>query len=386
MKAWQAAWVPKKKAGEGAVLERTYRLLTPLFGGGVEPKRADPITAVRPTAVRGALRFWWRVLRGWRAGGSLEELRRLEEGIFGSTERPSPLQVELEPLDGGREEAVFVDVPGKRSPKPRPEVAHPYLAYPLQRTQEDPKNYPVRVGVRFRLRLRFPEALREEVEAALWGLETFGGLGGRARRGFGALGREDAPPLDEGAIRAGLRRYSRQEGWPEGVPHLTPESLLRVVDRPWQEVAEAYRAFRQARPGGDSRHPGRSLWPEPDAIRRLTGRHAPNHPPRHPVDKFPRGQFGLPIVFHFKDKGEPGDSFLKGLEAERLASPLLLRPLGERRTLVAVLEAPRMPPGGVGLEAGRVYPVKVFLTPGEAQQIGVLRGKTDPIRAFVESL
>ena len=75
-RAFREAFSPRRKE-EGEVLvrrdgarvlawERTYTLLTPLFGGGVEPREADPVSVVRATAVRGHLRFWWRAVRGWR--------------------------------------------------------------------------------------------------------------------------------------------------------------------------------------------------------------------------------------------------------------------------------------------------------------------------------
>lgn len=385
--------------------ERTYRFLTPLFGGGVEPKRADPVSVVRATEVRGQLRFWWRAVRGWQAGGCLERLWALEAALFGSAGEggASPLQVEVEVLEAGQEKDVFVDVPGKNFPRARPEVAHPYLAFPLQRTRQDPHNYPVRVGVRFRLHLAFPKEVAVpqdegqkpllldavgELEAALWAWETFGGLGARTRRGFGAFLPEGEREPEEQEIRERLSRYVQGTVWPEGVPHLTPKSLLGVFPLSWREVAEAYRSFRQMRrEGRERKHPGRSFWPEPDEVRRLTGRHAPRHVPQHPVRKFPRGQLGLPIIFHFKDEGDPSDSTLKPAEGDRLASPLLIRPLGERATLVAVLEGPRVPPGGVVLEAaGKTHRVRVDLTPEEAKGIKPLSGETDPIRAFLKYL
>ncbi len=381
MKGWQEAYTPRRKEGQEVVWERTYRLLTPLFGGGVEPKTKDPVTVVRATEVRGQLRFFWRAVRGWQAEGSLDRLRDLEAKVFGSTERSSPLVVFLKTEKEGETKHVFVDQPGKGFPKAQPEVAHPYLAFPLQRNNQDPKNYPVQVGVVFRLTLRFPKELIEEVEAALWAWETFGGIGARTRRGFGAIAREGSSPPKEEEIRERLRRYSRPAGWPEGVPHLTPGSLVRVVPLSWREVAERYQKFRQDRTGQGGR-PGKNRWPEPDALRRLLTQRAPQASP----DKFPRGQFGLPIIFHFKDKTLPNTT-LKGAKDERLASPLLFRPLAEKMVLVAVLEAPRVPKGGVVLEWKKQrVKVDVFLTPEEAKRIPKLAGKTDPIRAFVQSL
>lgn len=382
------------------VWEATYRLLTPLFGGGVQPRLSDPVTVVRATEVRGQLRFWWRAVRGWQAGGDLNKLRSLEATLFGSAgeKGASPLALEVEVLDRGREAYPFKDVTGKSFPQPVRDVAHPYLAFPLQRTRQDPRNYPVRVGVRFRLRLRFPEkvvgaerqemSLKEELEAAIWAWETFGGIGGRARRGFGALKREGASSPSAEEIREALRRFSRDSGWPVGVPHLEPGSVVHVLSLSWTELAEKYRRFRQMR-DGVGRGPGRSLWPEPDAIRGIVRRHAPGHEPAHPVSKFPRGQFGLPIIFHFKDRGDPRDTTLKPRDAERRASPLIFRPLEEGLCLVAVLEGPRVPGQGVVLDwrgAGKPVPVDVCLRSSEAGHIVPLKGQTDPVRAFVDFL
>jgi CRISPR-associated protein Cmr1 len=108
------------------------------------------------------------------------------------------------------------------------------------------------------------------------------------------------------------------------------------------------------------------------------------------VRKFPRAHFGLPIIFHFKDRGDPPDTTLKLPEAERRASPLLFRPLGEgqKPCVVAVLEGNRFPEEKLLLEDRneRTWEVDPRLTPEEAGKISPLRGQVDPVRAFVESL
>ncbi len=375
MKAWREEFAPRKREGDRVILERTYRLLTPLVGGGVEPLKPDPREPIRGAGLRGGLRFWWRALRGWQAEGNLGRLRELESQVFGSTDRSSPLQVEVEVLDPGQEKKL--ECYGR---------AVQYLGFPLRQDK-----VPVRSGVRFRLRLVFPKDLEEEVEAALFGLEVFGGVGARTRRGFGALVREDKVYREvkevQEEVQKGLERYAWEGGWPEGVPHLTPQSLVRVVPKSWQELAEAYQAFRQSRPQG-SKGPGRSHWPEPEAIRRLIG----GNPQRAPVGKFPRAQFGLPIVFRFRDGRLKGQGIqLKPRNYDRRASPLILRPLGEKTSLVAVLEGDRLPPGGVALyvrdqRRERSWPVETSLTPDEAKDIIPLQGQTDPLQAFLAFL
>jgi CRISPR-associated protein Cmr1 len=385
VRAFEEALAPRRKEEEGKLLrqdgvwvltwERTYTLITRLVGGEVEPGKKDPVSVVRATEVRGQLRFWWRALRGWQAKGSLEELRNLESALFGSAGEggASPVVVEVEVL---KEKADHQNARGVQRDLGSPPRGKGGRA-------------PVEEGVVFRLRLRFPERVKnlnlaEELEAALWAWETFGGIGARTRRGFGALLREGASPPTEKEIRERLGRYAREEGWPYGVPHLTPQSLVRVVPLSWEELTERYRAFRQTRSGQSSGHSlwpeFDELWPEFDEIRRLTGRHAPTHPPRHPVRKFPQAHFGLPIIFRFKDRGDPPNATLKPREAERRASPLLFRPLGEgqRPCVVAVLEGARFPGERQVLKLvlkngkSRTWEVDPWLTPEEARQIPLL--------------
>ena len=42
---------------------RSYKLITPLFGGGVEAGKNDENIPVNGKCIRGQLRFWWRATR-----------------------------------------------------------------------------------------------------------------------------------------------------------------------------------------------------------------------------------------------------------------------------------------------------------------------------------
>lgn len=405
-------YTPRHRVKEGVRLrhdgvplvtvERTYRLLTPLFGGGVEPRYADPVTVVRGTEVRGHLRFWWRAVRGWQAQGDLKRLFDLESAIFGSAGEggASPVVVEVEVLNRGQD--VFPYEAKGEKVKPRKDVAHPYITFPLRpEGVAEVSCRRLRLGVRFRLTLRFPKVvttkdgplnLQEELEAALWAWETFGGIGARTRRGFGAIAAEGSKAPTEVEIRERLRQLSREGGWPEGVPHLTPSSLVRVVGLSWLEVAEKYQAFRT---------PGRFQWPESEAIRYFIKRQKKEVTTTRPLLKFPRGRFGLPIVFQ---RGVPKKISLEPKTGDRLASPLLFRPLDSpRKCVVAVLEGPRLPPTGLVLRdlgekknAGQTKtilapnpgdePLEVALTPAEARKILKSKDISDPIQAFVRFL
>jgi CRISPR-associated protein Cmr1 len=95
-----------------------------------------------------------------------------------------------------------------------------------------------------------------------------------------------------------------------------------------------YRDFRQGEGFARNKGLGRSRYPEPDTIRRITGWHTKQHVPSNDMpDGFPRSELGLPIVFQFKDeeKGDPPKTtlnpFVGGQALERMASPLVLKPL-----------------------------------------------------------
>lgn len=430
---------------------RRYELATPLFGGGVTPGRFDPVTAVRGATIRGQLRFWWRATRAGRYS-TVAELREAEQRLWGAASdgdrRASSLvQIAVGAIDPGRD-FVVPDRSGRPLTDNRGEqisVGHfrspfSYVAFPLQQTRGV-----VREGIRFTLTITAPEAWpggdkahfagtpAEELAAALWAWETFGGIGARTRRGFGALrcvaidGQPHALPgaadLESWLARqvrahvlagdgpAGVPRLSLEARWYRVVPERrNPPSYFADPLQAWQYLFGRLKEFRQPRPPGrdDPRRPGRSRWPEPEAIRQITRRRLPRHQPMPGSGKFPRAAFGLPIIFQFKDQGDPEQTSLQGAgEIDRLASPLILRPLvggdGKAAGLAAVLDTrpvspqdpPRTPPGGLSLVAGRkpiAHPTPT-LTPAEAAQIldrdgrrPLFSGTTDVLEAFLKFL
>lgn len=106
-----------------------------------------------------------------------------------------------------------------------------------------------------------------------------------------------------------------------------------------------------------------------------------------PILKAPRAQFGLPIVMHFKDQGDPDDQILPSSQSsnpqpDRLASPLIFRPLSESRWGILLLNTPR--PQRVRLQSGPT--LETTLSKEEAQRIRPLQGETDPIMALIRTL
>ncbi len=86
-----------KKPNPTAEAGRSYEieLITPIFGGGVEPRVNDPSFPIRPTTIRGQLQFWWRATVGAQYA-TLAKLRAAQSAVWGSTEHASRVQVLVE--------------------------------------------------------------------------------------------------------------------------------------------------------------------------------------------------------------------------------------------------------------------------------------------------
>lgn len=335
-----AAQVWNARPASGAardVFTANCMLVTPMYGGGVTAGSVDWALPIRPTAVRGQLRFWWRLLQG--ASGHGEESgdsRRLfetETALWGGISSTGPqaskvtLRVEAEPVDSSK----LVTWRGDNS-------TYPVYALILEQNADPPRllseNY------RFRLRLSFtPHVTSEQreqvIEAVRW-WASFGGVGARTRRGLGAV--------QVTCESAGLRPVSVQQIKTQGGCLVVGRQTSHDAVTAWRAAVEALQRFRQGsdfarNPGHDNR-PGRTRWPEADAIRRRTGKAASGHQPQHPVqDYYPRAALGLPIVFHFKNSDDPGDHTLNPVGQDRMASPLILRSWfdGERWRPAALL-------------------------------------------------
>lgn len=385
----------------------SYQVITPIFGGGVEAGKHDEVTPVRGSSIRGQLRFWWRATRGGAFDGDLSKMKKREDEIWGaaSTEKnpaPSQVQIEVQVTNNGSSSG---DVYASENKVQKRWEKVAYAVFPLA---PDPKKAKksgsLLEGVSFSLKLTFPESVKKDVEAALWAWEMFGGIGARTRRGFGAIARTDAKLIDQNnlknKIQNDLKTHVVEGRWPEGVPHLSRNATFKItnqnsdLNKVWEELIKKLKAFRQYRKdkNGNKSDYGKSAWPEPNAIRYITGRRK-----AETIKKFPRARFGLPIIFHFKDKNEPPDTTLKFKDAERLASPLILRPVkfgSAAFGLAILLETEGLDSKFDELvlqDSGKQHPdpVKWELKDSEARDIDPLRdkkNKTDVLKAFLETI
>lgn len=345
--------------------EQSYRieLITPLFGGGVDAGENDPTMPIRGTSIRGQLQFWWRATRGRRHATPQEMWRRQEE-IFGSSAFSSPLEVAVSDVRGLASLDSVTDFY-----RFGPEA---YALFPAI----DKRSKLIKAGLTFLISLRWPttgqlaerragqnkalvrarqrplpdriDDIGPDIDAAMWAWTNFGGLGARTRRGLGALRCKEFAPADVTGVREWFARgVDAHVSDAENGPHrwsVLPRTILSRLEagaaqEVWSFLLGEYKHFRQGvglarNKGRQANRPGQSHYPEPDTIRRIMNTWSTQHEPQSwmPIG-FPRAEFGLPIVFHFKDEnqGDPPQTCLYPYVAEekkdRMASPLVLKPL-----------------------------------------------------------
>jgi CRISPR-associated protein Cmr1 len=434
-----------EKPGQWVTEIRKYKLITPLYGGGEAIHKADSVTTVRAAEVRGQLRFWWRAARGGRFG-DVAALRKEEGMIWGTGavesakgSGPSDVQITVLQSTEGLEDRPFEVVANKKTGKPniqpRPEsIVPPYAAFPLQPKKEEAvvgmQTLAVMKNIEFTLQLVYPENIQNEIHAALWAWETFGGIGGRTRRGFGALkldewliNNENRPVIlpSAGQVKKDLIERMKKHGvmgkWPEAVPHLEEAVRMEVFPKTsrsapqaWKALIGRFQSFRQLgarvnRSTGAHDKFGLSLWPEANVLRSRIRKASkwPDTVARPTlVEKFPRAAFGLPILFHLPHDGN-GTYTLQGEKVdpqsdksfERLASRLILKPLAcanhEYVGLAVILVGPSEPPTGLQIkEPLPVHkPVRSKLEPSEAGSEPlnqILHGNPDVLQAFLDYL
>ena len=415
------------RGGRDEVIEETFtfQFLTPMQGGGVwwdsanedtkHVKEHDAVTPVRGASVRGQLRFWWRATIGCKMA-SLKAMREAEGRIWGAAHThddpaatPPVVSLAVEWRGQTDRQTVFISKKNPRgvfNSQAQPEYeSTSYSALGIQPKSGTQKKLADGVVTKFTgeftVTLRYPQAAQTDVRKAVHAWALFGGLGSRTRRGFGAF-KQTAPPLQQ-------TPESFIQGLGNGATLRLVPSLVdaRVRCRPrasatavvaWKEAVGLLKTFRQGakvgrNPGQQANRPGRSKWPEPDAIRRITSKASRPHAAEHPAgDVFPRAAFGMPIIFHFQDNspGDPDDTTLKPAKFERMASPLILRPVadgGQYKAMAVVLQVPGSGEVPVVLATkGKVQAadVNIKLTAEVAHHIAPLKENPDVLGAFLD--
>ncbi|MHB8165790.1 MAG: type III-B CRISPR module RAMP protein Cmr1 [Sulfuricella sp.] len=366
------------KVSKAVVYQKSFEveLITPLYGGGVRVGEPDSAIPIRAAAIRGQLRFWWRLLHRNTYPNS-RDLFLAERAIFGGLGNdgaatasrlllwvtdvkasPPVRSVRCAAYSEDKKSGMLKGPNWQEGLKPVAYVMFPGQGQ-LNKSRNGYEKKPADIllpGLRFNLHLSVGGDLnsadllwQQQIKPALRWWASFGGLGARTRRGVGAVKVASLPPVESMEVEGyGCR--------------LVPRSPIDDPKKAWINAIEKLKNFRQGVGPSEKRNPGpgRSRWPEADSIREITGCHlvqpTKSHAPTHPArQSFPRAAFGLPIITHFKDapnsrtsvadrpKCDPEDTVLypvvNGDKRDRLASPLILKPMwnGNDYTPIALL-------------------------------------------------
>ncbi len=312
------------------------KLVTPMYGGGVTSTVVDTDMPIRVTGIRGQLRFWWRLLakQKWFPNLSNDDIRQKEFALWGGM---------TDGDEDGKASLVLLkitDVPTKRvienNLKDYDDRAYSGLKYVLfpAYNETDERLKPHKLldpsdNINWTLEFAFTEKINDTqknqvIETLQWWV-NFGGLGFRTRKGLGAVQitqSDDFPQIMKTLTIAEVASANCQlvQKHPSNDPMIALQTTIQKLND-FRQKGDIGRNV-----GSQPNRPGRSRWPEPDALRRITNSHASLHAPEHPAGNvFPRSLFGLPIMYHFVGRGEPSDVNLMPTEGERLASPLILR-------------------------------------------------------------
>lgn len=302
----------KKEPSENEWITYQCTLVTPMFGGGVETGKVDKDMPIRASTIRGQLRFWWRIACGPK---DPKVMREKEEAIWGGIGDKAAIasQVQIRVIS---KNVIMSNLVSSKK------LAGSGVKYALGATDEA---YCLPSGYNFVLEIRYKDDITsdqiKQVKESLRWWTSFGGVGARTRRGFGAVVVDAIKTIDATEVEAIGGKIA-----------LTEQSSNSAEDI-WKKATELLYKFRQGRElgrnEGQGNRPGRSRWPEPDQLRRMSNKHKANHEPEHKAGNvFPRAAFGMPIIFDFNDRSrtEPNTMTLLPKDAQRMASPLIIRP------------------------------------------------------------
>lgn len=373
---WQA---PNKRE----TIELQLKLITPMFGGGYKTREVDSVQPIRPAAIRGHLRYWWRATAGAKYA-TVEKLHRAETALWGgaSTKENSAvgkvaIRVEITSLG---QPAPYREVAPKSKAKDGP--LHGYFLFPYQ--EQKNLNLPAATGrkdVAFTLRITMDTSLsdaqREEVETALKAWIAFGGVGARTRRGCGALtveGKEAAqwlPASPDIAQWLGMPETAVKA--PQWTTLAGAQGIIVPISSAqdaWRELGRFWARFRKGHFAQDYSPMSGGKWNDYRKVL-CQLRNQDN------TLRLAKPFLGLPIIYQ-KFKTAPFAGTLEPVGSGRMASSVILKPIALQGNnygaLVLVMRA--RPPEKIRID-GREYTLQI---PNEDPVLEVLNA-TDVLDA-----
>lgn len=340
------------------------RLVTPMYGGGVKSAEPDIQQPIRVTAIRGQLRFWWRLLASQKVFELPENvsIRQAEFALWGGMNDGD---------ESGKASAVLLRVnkvlfEGKNTKDknkkseiapytdyaPRMSDILNYVLFPARDTDihllkpefswqlewHIDKNAPVfwrtekkdskEKRIEF-LDETYQELNKQVIETLRW-WTTFGGLGARTRRGCGAFIVEQStrPEIVRPIVEVDIKKAGCQFA-------ITTDNAPNAI-KAWEIAVKRLRDFRQGAMVGRNKDKGYSLWKEANAIKSIV-----KDPRTSNKSPFARGMFGMPIIFNFIGQDDidvlgTHRFSLQPENKERMASPLIIKPIYQNKQWHAV--------------------------------------------------
>lgn len=320
------------------MIQQTYtlELITPCFCGGADPQRQAEI---RPASIRGQLRWWFRVLGGFKSLGS-QAVQDQEAMIFGSMAGDEGnagkliIRVSTESMRSVRRDGQELGHPNSSDPA--------YLTFPVQTRERhgvkegyDGRGVILNGSFDLHVVWRGPAALKDDIAALVAIFGQIGALGFRSRRAMGALHLRK-PPL---SLMLAQTRFSTPSAVEVFAMSATSsrDAVAKLAKwlRGWRQHGRSA-AHTPAPPPASPPTPGFdfALRDHDEGLAGL-GRARPTTRPsgRTPLggngDSF-MPALGLPIIQFYSSIGGPRRSATLDWNAAtnggRFASPILLRP------------------------------------------------------------
>lgn len=211
-------WNAAKKTKNVCETSCTLELVTPAFLAGANQKRED--CDLRPATLRGILRWWWRTMHAGCV--DVKTLRAMEAAVWGNTSTGSAVQIVIHPhhsiipelfahKDGFRPRQEFKREHNLQDPpKQKSTQGLFYASYGMDEKikGELRQRWYAQPGTRWTVRLiargssyeerdragnilcsrpLSAESVLNQAKAALWLLCHMGGVGSKARKGFGSF-------------------------------------------------------------------------------------------------------------------------------------------------------------------------------------------------------
>lgn len=163
--------------------EFEVEIVTPMFLGGANNTEAE----LRVPSIKGMLRFWWRATCGIE---SLEEMKKKEAEIFGSTEQKASFSMQV--VNSNNIKPEMSNLPqGLKVPVENKKFKIGIIDYLAFGVKDHKKGYTrkhIPSGNKFEIKIIFYDKNHEEsVLKAFFALINNGGIGAKNRNGFGSL-------------------------------------------------------------------------------------------------------------------------------------------------------------------------------------------------------